>query len=531
MESDSKSVTINQGLFKDREKLEKGSVSRGAAVFPIFNLRNNNLILIFQDYWKWKRALDVEFALTIRDKKGFAHLITKNKPVEEINRLSIKDIVIQNNLDLNIFNEGLVEIEILSKKNIVYPFPAIIGCYISENGMVSSVHSCGRTLKEKEKQFFSETNFFVNKSNRFLPFIHLFNGPSGAISDIKIKIRENSSGIIKKIIKVDNIENEFESKIIYFNVEGELNNNFEISNSEEYEEISIDDKAKYVVTVEGCCSSIFPRFLCGNYDKKNNHYCVTHTFREVNFRGDVIKNCTNPSQFSYVTLPVIKDLFNLKAIVYPTSSPESAKVKLAESSFSNLDQPISTVTKDLSLKSCEIYTSNLSSKDHPGVILTALPDNERNELPARIGINLMYFLSTGMNTMPPDIAHQMFSYLTKHKLNYWYSGLLIKGYENIILGSSITSYSMLERKAEIIDFDFSVKLNNGCELEKNYSFNEEEGKLIKLKLDDLFKEFNLNYENATAYSWRIKVNKGKMGSIYCLSYNSTIGCIYGEHSF
>lgn len=62
MESDSKSVTINQGLFKDREKIEKGSVSRGAPVFPIFNLRNNNLIPIFQDYWKWERALNYENA-------------------------------------------------------------------------------------------------------------------------------------------------------------------------------------------------------------------------------------------------------------------------------------------------------------------------------------------------------------------------------------------------------------------------------------------------------------------------------------
>lgn len=533
MKSDFKSISFNKGLFKDREILENGSVSRGAAVFPIFDLIENDLILIFQNYWKWKRALDVEFSLTVRSKKGVAHIITKNEPVKEINRLSIKEIVLENHLDLNLFNEGLVEIEILSEKNIVYPFPAIIASYLSKNGMVSSVHSCGRTLKEEEKEnrFFSETNFYVNKSIKYLPFVHIFNGPSGSISDIKIKIRENSSGKIKKIINIENLENPFESKVIYFNLNDKKNDNCEINHLNESEEISIKNNAKFVVTIEGFCSSIYPRFLCGNYDKKNNHYCVTHTFREVNFSGDTLNDCVDPSQSSYVSLPVIKGLLDLKAIVYPTSSPESVKVKLAETNFSNLDNKISSVTKDLSLNSCEIYTSNLSSKDHPGVLLTAFPDNEKNELPARIGINLMYFLSSGMNTMPPDIAHQMSTYLTKHKLNYWYSGLIISGYKNIILGSSISSYSMIKRKAEIIDFDLSVKLNNGNELNKNYFFNEKHGKSFNIKLDHLFKEYGFNYESASAYSWRITLNKGKMGALYCLSYNPTIGCIYGEHSF
>ena len=533
MKLDSKLKQTSQGLFKDRENLEKNVVSRGAAVFPIFDLKSTDLILIFQNYWKWKRALDVEYKITLRNVEGKELLNTKKKKVEDINIISIKEVVEKNFSSFELFKFGLVEIEILSKKNIVYPFPAIIGSYKSKNGMISSVHSCGRTLEKGtiENQNFSETNFYVCKSDRFIPFIHIFNGYSGSIRNIKIIIRKASSNSIYKTISIEPLEKQYESKVIFFNVEGEREINLDKKSHNFKNQIDLPDSANYLVSIEGSCSSIFPRFLCGNFDKKNNHYCVTHTFREVNFEGDTLENCLKPDNQSYVSLPTLDKSINLKAVVYPTSSPTSLKVKLNQKDFKNLSLNTKSTSRDLSAKACEIYTANISSEESDGIVLTALPDNEGKILPARIGINLMYSLNSGMQTMPPDIAHQMSTYLTGHKLNYWYAGLIENGYENVILGSSIISTSLINGKAESIDFDLCVELSEGKNFVKNYRFNSVNGKSFQIKLDKVITEFGIDLNNSNAYAWRIKVNKGKMGALYCLSYNSELGCIYGEHSF
>ena len=115
------------------------------------------------------------------------------------------------------------------------------------------------------------------------------------------------------------------------------------------------------------------------------------------------------------------------------------KVKLNQIDLNDLCVNKKSSSRDLSSGSCEIYTANISSQESKGLVLTAIPYNEKNILPARIGVNLMYYLDSGMNTMPPDIAHQMATYLTGHKLNYWYAGLINDGYENIILGSTVIS--------------------------------------------------------------------------------------------
>ncbi len=528
-------VKTSKGLFNDRKELENGSISRGAAVFPLFDLELNNLYLTFQNYWKWKRDVYVEYKITIRNLEGKSFLELSNNEVKDVNLISLRDIVNKNQIHFSNIKNGLVEIEIHSKENIVYPFPAIIGVYKSNSGFISAVHTCGRTLEKGviDRRIFSETNFYVFKSERFIPFIHLFNGETGAIENIRILIYCDSNSQPLKVIKIPPLRKSYQSNLIHVNLNDLEEKHFSSSSQKkDFNLINFEKSASYFIKIEGESSSIFPRFLCGNYDLLNKNYCVTHTFREVNFEGDTIENCIDETQKSFVSLPIVKDKLRLKAIVYPTTSPSSLKVKIDTRYINDLKTISSSNIKDLSAKSCQIYTKNVISSDSPGLVATAFPNNEQNQLPARIAINLMYYLESGMNTMPPEIAHQMSTYLTGYKKNYWYSGIIFDGYDNIILGSSITSNSLSNCKAEDINFEFILRLQNDDNIYKrDFDLNSNESKSFKISIEDTFRFFNLDLENQTAYSWRIKVKKGNMGALYCLSYNDSLGCIYGEHSF
>ena len=130
---------------------------------------------------------------------------------------------------------------------------------------------------------------------------------------MKIIIRKSTNNQIYKTINIESLNKKYESKVIFFNTEGQRKMNLDDKSLEGNNQQIFPIQAKYLVSVEGSCSSIFPRFLCGNFDNKNNHYCVTHTFREVNFEGDTLKNCVTIDHQSYVTLPVIEKFINLKA--------------------------------------------------------------------------------------------------------------------------------------------------------------------------------------------------------------------------
>ena len=528
-------IKKSAGLFKDREILESGSVSRGAAVYPIFNLNYHDLILCFQNYWKWKREVKVVYHLSIRDVNGQSIFCIKNQKVNDINRLSVRDLCKINNINYEYSKNGLIEIEIFSEENIVYPFPAIIGLYRSNNGFVSAVHTCGRTLEKGKREFrkFSETNFFVGNSKRFVPFIHLFNGEEGIVEKIKVSIFLNSNSKASKVLEIDPLTKSFESRLVFVDINNLLREESSKDNIQDKDfYLDFEKSAKYLIKIEGECSSIYPRFLCGNLDKKYNHYCVTHTFREVNFEGDSIDNCVEDSQKSFVSLPIIKDVLDLKAIVYPTTSPNPIKVRMDTRSLHDLRNVTSSQIIDLTLNSCEIFTTNISSRDYPGVVATAFPKNKENCLPARIAINMMYFLKSGMNTMPPDIAHQMSSYLTGYKKNYWYSGVFFEDYQNIILGSSITASSLSQFKAESIEFNLSVGIEDDNRVfERNFSFETESSKSFSININEFLKNNNIAIKDNISFYWKLNMLKGNMGALYCLAYNEKKGCIYGEHSF
>ena len=63
-----------------------------------------------------EKALDVEYKITLRNVEGKDLITTENKKVNDINMISIKEIVEKNFFEFGLFKFGLVEIEIFSRK-------------------------------------------------------------------------------------------------------------------------------------------------------------------------------------------------------------------------------------------------------------------------------------------------------------------------------------------------------------------------------------------------------------------------------
>ena len=142
--------------------------TRSSTVFPAYINFKNDQILVFQNYWKWKSKInDISFIITLR--KFNSQIFAQKKiKVRSHNEISIKKI-----FKIKKFI-GQLEFQILSSKNLKFPYPALM-LYRNSNGFQSAVHSAGRHVNSNEKlnSIYSESNFLTKMDSNF-PVIHIF---------------------------------------------------------------------------------------------------------------------------------------------------------------------------------------------------------------------------------------------------------------------------------------------------------------------------------------------------------------------
>ena len=107
-----------KGLFQDKKDLLKGVIKRAACIFPIFDLNICDVIISFQNYWYWKRNIKVKFNLIIRSSNGNQIFKKSNNTPELINSISIKNLIIENNINIEKIKFGTVDVEIISEENL-----------------------------------------------------------------------------------------------------------------------------------------------------------------------------------------------------------------------------------------------------------------------------------------------------------------------------------------------------------------------------------------------------------------------------
>ena len=327
-------TTKSSGLLKDEQDLKKNFTNRAAACFPLFDLYKTDLKLVFQNYWKWKRGINILYNATIRNKNGVTLFnLGLTKPLNQ-NMLSCKKIINENNINYKEVKYGTIELEIISTKNIVYPFPAILAYYESISGFVSVVHSAGRTLEESTQNYenFNETNFYASSEKEYKPFIHIFNGPEGFLKDLQVNIRSFNHDFNSRKFELDFVIKPYQSKLLFLDKFIEIYKS-ELIKDNKFLSKEILRNIEFGISLSGSSKSIYPRFICGNYDLVNDHPYVTHTFRKILDEKDSVK-VTNHHCSSTIALPRTADM-NIKALIFPTTSPSRKELK---ASFYDLDK-------------------------------------------------------------------------------------------------------------------------------------------------------------------------------------------------
>ncbi|RZJ44488.1 MAG: hypothetical protein EON87_09815 [Brevundimonas sp.] len=118
-----------------------GLIFRSAAVFWACDRAGATTTISFMNYWRIKRGLEVSVVITTRRMDG---ALLSRQAVDWADRA-----VVNHRVDLAGEDEGSIEVEVFSNRNLVIPYPAIMAMYETEDGL-SMVHSYGRIYSPME---------------------------------------------------------------------------------------------------------------------------------------------------------------------------------------------------------------------------------------------------------------------------------------------------------------------------------------------------------------------------------------------
>lgn len=148
---------------------------RASAVFPVFIRKSTDVHIVFLNYWTLKNqieAADLTIIFSVYKSDGSLAQQFVHPTISFHNQVSIRNILNIAPLDTDAEFDGIVNVEILSTKNLRFAFPGIIAVYQS-GSLFSSVHSAGRIKNPNEKQlinYSNETNWNCKFESGIEPF-------------------------------------------------------------------------------------------------------------------------------------------------------------------------------------------------------------------------------------------------------------------------------------------------------------------------------------------------------------------------
>ena len=468
--------------------------TRSSTIFPAYINNKNDQILVFQNYWKWKSNIDdIVFILTLRDQNSKIINQLKYK-VKNHNEISIKKI-----FKIKKKFIGQLECEIESNKNLKFPYPALLLFYKNNNGFESVAHSAGRHLNSNENvtSKYSESNFYAVFNQDFTPVVHVFSGKKINFKknyiDVKIYDEKNKLLIKKRVKNI--FTKPFSSKILL--LEKYLTN----------KEIKKVFDKKIFIKFDFEILNIFGRLIVGNYDKKNDAFFVTHTFRVHNSKT---KNLIKPNKVYNSTgyLPLMNcEPLKLTAKSYPTNAP-------CKTEYINVDAKSKMIDKSKE----SFFTGGKNSKiyeiDQIGNKFNVL--EFKKSIPDRFNVEFNYSLPNSRH--PTDIADGIKTCYQPKKFSHWGHGISKNDYETYIFIANYSNSSK-DRKSEKINLTI---FSNSKKIQKKIKIPYSSHQVVKLK--NLRKKIKSNY-----FSWYISAQKVNL-NVYWVSFKKT-GSICGDHAF
>ncbi len=308
-------------LYKDNIKIKKKlqiPVQRSSAIFPFLINNNVETNILFLGYWFLKRNIkEILLIITLRSKLGRI-IYRKKRKVNVIKsfKINIKKIFSENGLKL--LNQGSIEIEIISKENLFFPYPAIVVNYLS-NISSAFVHSCGRIYndridkKDNNNFLVPETGFDILPDKNLSPFISFVSGPK----PLKNKLIT---------LKFSNyLGQKFNKEFIFKQIKPYETKFMEILNREE-KKFFCDKKG--IVSIKHGFKDFYPRFIAGNSNKQKSIVTLTHSYYDIsNQRNKKKYYLVNPNKKEYddsvLAFPVFNKFKSYSEVAIYPNFPET----------------------------------------------------------------------------------------------------------------------------------------------------------------------------------------------------------------
>src|SRR3989338_236841 len=182
--------SYHQYLESSREPVpslvtDKKPVFRASAIFPVIHNERCTTRVSFMGYWLLKREIkEISLVVTLRNQEG--RLLKRNLFLIDAAKAFTIELfpLLEQIKDLAGKEEflGSLELEIFSTRNLVFPYPAFVLCYYSEN-FSTSVHTTARVyndvedMAENDETSVPEAGFDIYAGENFRPFIAFANGP------------------------------------------------------------------------------------------------------------------------------------------------------------------------------------------------------------------------------------------------------------------------------------------------------------------------------------------------------------------
>ena len=477
--------------FSERPKFFS---NRASTVFPIyFTNQNSDLILSFVNYWKLKDDIHpVSCNIRVFNADG-TNLRRESFEVERLNNaISLRDFVEETTF------EGMVELEIVSSKNIRFVFPAITA-FFKYGDFYSAVHSVGRikNADEVKKTYQShESNWTLKTDNGFTPFAHIFNGASQIDHPAPtIELRDSSNNIVasKELDKTLNAP--YQSEMILFD-----------------KLFSKEDLAKSQhARVSVWATDVFPRLVVGNYNYDFDFLEVTHSYPVID-KQDFVPENKDLELKSF--LPMVKPSeLDLKVSLFPTNCESSYKGILLKE-----NQEPEPIELNTGYKTGAPFQRQMPS-DSNFECITFTGDN----IPSRLNANYIYEVKNSKVPCSTDIATGAKSWVYPKKFRHWGAGLIDNSWETIVVFRNFSYLGTTEdNKGEITVYfgdDESITApitvpGNGAE---------------SISLKDIFTEQQIEKMAHNHVSWFATFEKPYIETFWVSKTKD--GHICGEHGF
>lgn len=373
----------NLGFYK-HEKIRENQkiVNRSSALFLVKYSKKEKIYTDFHflNYWLIKGNLkNVKIKITIRDLNG-KKLLSNIFFINDLKSYCVKLETLLEKKNIQNFT-GTGEIEIFSKKNLFFPYPAVYARYHGKNWHAGT-HSTTRyfsktsgddTILINKKVYCNESNISLLFKKDVKCFIVLHNGfKKTSSSEAKFTVTNHLGQNLSKSFK--NFKMKIgETKIMcvddYINYKDFL------------------DGKRGMLTVNYSTTGVFPRILYYNQDAEGK-ICLEHSNFGLNKHSssDIFKPKKSSKNLLY-SIPVMPKNYKTEVDFFPTypTQKSSYVIKIRKNSLKG---------KNLTVKKIKL------SKKRPYVQLNEIPSKEttfldiditnKNKLPNRFHIAQYY---------------------------------------------------------------------------------------------------------------------------------------------